>query len=86
MGSYDSNPLPMFIAGMDAVNTMSKDDFLAASGIDNSAYPSILMWARCARILVDQVDAAVKAKKDAEIAAAEANATNANDERLAIAA
>lgn len=85
-GSYGSNPLPMFIAGMDAVNTMSKDDFLAASRIDKSLYPSILMWARCARILVDQVDAAVKAKKDAEIAAAEANATNANDERLAIAA
>ena len=82
-----------FIAGVDMLNTMPMLEFLENSVVaygsghmEPVVYPELLMWARCARILMDQIDEAVKAKRDAEIAAAEANATNANDTRFALAA
>lgn len=85
-GTYDGNrpALSQIISAIDTVNSMTKADWDAQIG--GSMWGKVRLWAQCARILIDQVDRAVKAKVDADIAAAEANATSPNDERFAIAA
>jgi hypothetical protein len=85
-GTYDGNrpALSQIISAIDTVNSTTKADWDVQIG--GGMWGKVRLWAQCARILIDQVDRAVKAKVDADIAAAEANATSPNDERFAIAA